>query len=284
MSMNGAPGTPPPTTAESERPSPLARLVAEHRRNRLVRKLARISRRYLDWYENLSYDMQTNGEGYVLRTLSRFEPRILFDVGANVGEWSGLASTLCPDAEIHAFEISGPTFARLTANLGGRPRIRLTNAGLSDSEGSISIRHYADMPALTTSSDYPHPFKYTEVSARVVTGDSYAGEQRIDHIDMLKIDVEGMEAKVLQGFEKMLSSGAIRLVQFEYGRVSIMNHFLLRDFYTLFEGFGYSVGKIFPNHVDFRAYDLVDEDFIGPNYLACASGETDLLRALENRR
>jgi hypothetical protein len=26
---------------------------------------------------------------------------------------------------------------------------------------------------------------------------------------------------------------------------------------------------VFPDHVDFRPYTLDDEDFMGPNYLAC---------------
>ena len=43
-----------------------------------------------------------------------------------------------------------------------------------------------------------------------------------------------------------------------------MTHFLLYDFYEFFETRGYVVGKIYPNYVDFRAYDLNDEDFLGP--------------------
>jgi hypothetical protein len=38
------------------------------------------------------------------------------------------------------------------------------------------------------------------------------------------------------------------------------------------------VGKIYPDYVDFRDYDLSDEDFLGPNYLACRVGDGALER------
>jgi hypothetical protein len=40
------------------------------------------------------------------------------------------------------------------------------------------------------------------------------------------------------------------------------------------------VGKIFPNGVEFREYELADEDFMGPNYLACRAARDDYVQAL----
>jgi hypothetical protein len=85
--------------------------------------------------------------------------------------------------------------------------------------------------------------------------------------------VEGAEHLVLEGLETQLRSERVRFVQFEYGRVNILTHFLLRDFYQLFASYGYVVGKIYPDYVDFREYDLSDEDFMGPNYLACRAND-----------
>ena len=167
----------------------------------------------------------------------------------------------------------------LAANTRHLPKLHAENVGMSDSEGTIRIRHFAALPALTTSTDYPHALPFTELEARVITGDSYAERQGLTHIDMLKIDVEGMEERVLNGFSKMFAQRAIDLVQFEYGRVNIINHFLLRDAYAFFRARGYVVGKIFPNYVDFRDYQLTDEDFMGPNYLACREELTDYLKA-----
>lgn len=253
--------------------------VARRRRSRLMRKVAGLCRRYLAWYGNLSHDLQTNGEAFVLETLASFHPRVLFDVGAHTGEWSVTAKACCPSAEVHAFEIAKATFDTLVASTHHLPGVYCQNVGFSDVAGPLAIRYYNAFPALTTSTDYPHPFTFTELTAEVITGDTYATRNGIEHIDLLKIDVEGMEEQVLKGFQGMLARKAIDLVQFEYGRVSILNRFLLRDAYAFFRTRGYVVGKVFPNYVDFRDYDLTDEDFMGPNYLACREDKAEYLRA-----
>jgi len=266
----------PPT---GELPS-LGILVARHRRMLLMQKLAKVCQRYLAWHGNLSYDLHTNGETFVLETLAAFRPRVLFDVGANVGDWTLAANKRCTGARIYAFEIAPPTFARLEANTRHLPYVHCQNNGLSDFEGPMRIRYYNAVPALTTSTNYPHALPFTELEAHVVTGDGYAIREGIEHIDLLKIDVEGMEEQVLKGFRGMFARKAIDLIQFEYGRVSILNRFLLRDFYAFFRERGYVIGKVFPNYVDFRDYDLGDEDFMGPNYLACREDKTEYLKAL----
>jgi hypothetical protein len=83
--------------------------------------------------------------------------------------------------------------------------------------------------------------------------------------------VEGAEHLVLEGLADLLREQRARFVPFEYGRVNILTHFLLRDFYEPFGSHGYLVGKIYPDYVDFREYELSDEDFLGPNYLATAA-------------
>lgn len=257
--------------------------VARHRRNLLVRKFAGLCRKYACWYANVSYDLLTNGEHFVLETLGRHKPQLIFDAGANVGDWTLAANACCPGARIHSFEIAKPTFQVLVANTRQFPEVHCQNVGLSDRAGTIRIRYYDRLPALTTSSDYPHPFHFVEVNAQVISGDAYVTENHMDHIDLLKIDVEGMEEQVLRGFDGMLSRKAVDLVQFEYGRVSILNRFLLRDFYALFRERGYVVGKVFPNYVDFREYDMSDEDFLGPNYLACRADKPEYIKSFGGR-
>jgi FkbM family methyltransferase len=257
-----------------------ARWVARHRRNRLLRQLAAVSRRYLAWYGNLNYDTATNGEQRVLQRLTAFAPQRLFDAGANVGEWSLAAARLCPTARIDAFEISPQTFSTLKTATGHEPRIHAHPIGLGDASGIVHLRHYPDAPALTTSSAYPHPLPFTEVDGRVGVGDQLAAELGAVHIDLLKIDVEGMEEAVLKGFDGLLRRRAIDLIQFEYGRVNILNGFLLHRAERFFVERGYVMGKIYPDGVDFRPVELDDEDFLGPNFLACNVDRVDLIKAM----
>lgn len=258
----------------------LGMLIARNRRSRITTRLARLCHRYLAWYGNFNYEFTSNGEEFVLEVLARFDPHVIFDVGANIGNWTLVARRHCPTARLFCFEIAPPTFGTLEANVANLNDVHCENVGLSDTEDTIAIRHYHAAPALTTAMAYPHPLSFEELPGRVVRGDAYAAAQGIEHIDLLKIDVEGMEDRVLKGFDKMLARGAIDLVQFEYGRANILSHFLLTDFCAFFRQRGYVVGKVFPNFVDFRPYDFADEDFLGPNYLACREDRRDYLRAL----
>lgn len=274
----------PPDIPPAGRPHALARFIARHRGRFVARKLAGLARRYLEWHGNLNYDLETNGEAFVLDALRPFRPRILFDAGANRGDWTLAACARHPQAEVHAFEISPPTFHALVAGVSGHAGVRCNNVGLSDREGPITIRHYDALPALTTASGYPHPFPYSEIVARTVRGDEYAARHGIERIDLLKIDVEGMEEPVLRGFDGLFARQKVDLVQFEYGRVAIVNHFLLADFHAFFRERGFVVGKLYPGHVDFREYGHGDEDFLGPNYIACRRERIDYQRALGGGR
>ena len=55
---------------------------------------------------------------------------------------------------------------------------------------------------------------------------------------------------------------------------------MLIDFYNFFEAHDYIVGKIFPKKVEFRKYNFVYDDFIGPNFIAVKKSETKLIDLL----
>jgi FkbM family methyltransferase len=254
--------------------------VARHRKSRVARKIAALCREYLRWFANANYDIRSNGEYFVLDALAPFRLGTIFDVGANVGDWCVTVKSRFPGAAVHAFEIAPRTFEQLSKNVARLDGVRCVPAGMSDAEGRVAIRYYPDLPVLTTAIDYQHPFRFEEVEAAVTTGDEYLAREGIEHIDFLKLDVEGMENRVLKGFDRALSEGRVDIVQFEYGQANIVNAFLLRDFHAFFRKRGYVVGKVFPNYVDFRDYSFADEDFLGPNYLACRADKTEYIRAL----
>ncbi len=271
------------TRCGSRRGAWFGRLVARRRRSLLVRGLARLSKTFLLWYENLDYDIATNGEAFALRALSGFDLRTIVDAGANVGEWTAAAKAAFPRAEVHAFEIAEPTWRLLRESVGGLGGVHCVNQGLGQAAGMVTLRHYEQQSALTSAVDYPHPFAHRELEGKVIAGDAYLEAEGIEHVDFLKIDVEGMEREVLAGFSRSFEKRAIDLVQFEYGRVNIITKALLRDFHGFFRERGYAVGKVYPTYVDFREYDLEDEDFLGPNYLACRKVREDYVRVLAGR-
>jgi FkbM family methyltransferase len=245
--------------------------------------LATASSDFLQLYENHNYDIQTNGELFVLQALTANPISCIFDVGANKGSWSLAAHKLFPKAKIHAFEIAQPTALLLFHNLQGIPNVIVNDFGLGEQAGKTKIRYYKKEDYLTTGVDYQSASVPLFLTGTLEQGDYYARKKNIHHIDFLKIDVEGMEHHVLHGFANMISTHAIDVIQFEYGSLSIITKFLLRDFYLFFDTFDYKVGKIYPTFVLFKEYDMTDENFLGPNYLAISPKRRDLIRLLSSQ-
>lgn len=96
----------------------------------------------------------------------------------------------------------------------------------------------------------------------------------------MKIDIKGMEDRVLRGFSRLLASGAIKIIQFEYGYANVLTKFLLKDFHEYLKPYDMVIGKIYPTYVDFRDYQLVHENFLGPNFLAVHSTQKDVIKSL----
>jgi FkbM family methyltransferase len=252
------------------------------RRNPLFKILADLSRQYLKWYGNSSYKPERNGERWVLDRLGSERFTTILDVGANVGKWAILAAERFPAASVHALEIVPATYELLRTATGGYRQIHPVSLGLSDRAGKLRIRYDPRASAHATFTAYPHTGKVETIECDVSSGDAFLAAHGITEVDFLKVDVEGAEHLVFRGFEQALAGRRIRFVQFEYGRVNILTGFLLKNFYDLFAGHGYVVGKIYPDGVDVRDYRLADEDFLGPNYLACRSDEP-LLPRLQGR-
>ncbi|MFA4993860.1 MAG: FkbM family methyltransferase [Bdellovibrionales bacterium] len=234
---------------------------------------------FLKAFKNFNDDFDHNGERMVLRRLASLDLKTIVDVGANEGDWTAMASAEVPNADIHAFEIIDETFALLSKKCASNEKIRCNNFGLFSRSGEINMHVYDASNTFSSHVNYPNGAHHEKVCP-VRTGDDYVREKNVEKIDFLKIDVEGAEFDVLKGFSEAIDRKSIDVVQFEYGKVSIMTHILLYDFYGFFESKGYAVGKIYPEYVDFRAYTLDDEDFLGPNYLACLRQRTDIIKLL----
>ncbi|MEZ4742405.1 MAG: FkbM family methyltransferase [Bdellovibrionota bacterium] len=255
-------------------------IIARFRNKILIRTLAKMAAAFTKGYENYSFNPLLNGELRVIKVLSNFNPDLIFDVGANHGHWTSTAQKILPQTQFHCFELSEDTFSILKKNLMGKKNIYLNSFGLSekteDIEFNYAIGHDTHSSICTTaiSGDYERR------KARVVAGHEYAKKFNLESIFFLKIDVEGGEHLVLKGFEEMIRKQRIVMIQFEYGKTNINTKFFLKDFYEILEKNGYKIGKIYPSYVDFKQYKNLNEDFIGPNYLAVLDSHTSLIKQL----
>ena len=260
------------------------RLLARNRRNPLVRSFARHIRSWYRGNENFDYDPIYDGEGYLLSALSGAigSDAIIFDVGANVGDWAKLAKDRCADAEIHAFELVPDTADALAIRLGSVPGVRINRFGLSDTRGEVPVKisDKDDTRSTLILNAEIEAARSGVISCEVRTGDDYLSENDISRVDLVKVDAEGADHLVIQGFSDALTAERIASIQFEYGRASIAARFLLTDYYDLLTSFGFEIGKLYPGYVDFRPYTPEMEDFLGPNYVAVHRSQSELRRRL----
>jgi FkbM family methyltransferase len=236
--------------------------------------------------ENRSYDANENGERRFLEVLSRHTPKdaILFDVGANQGDWTQMAREIFEESSpIHAFEIVPTTFSVMEKKLSHHKNTLLNQFGLSADSKEVEI--FVDTVNSEVSSAYQSLFfnnSSTKITCQTKSGDGYLNEKGISQIQLLKIDVEGMESEVLKGFANALENQSIDVIQLEYGFVNIQNGFLLKNIYEQLTSYGYKIGKLYPTGVEFKDYHLYDENFLGPNYIAVLDSREKLIQSLSD--
>lgn len=152
---------------------------------------------------------------------------IVFDIGANVGKLTIDFSYLVGDnGVVHAFEPSAETYERLeeTIVLEKRKNVVLNRCALGYKTG-VAKFHVYDADHSTLNSFALRPLKKYGIDAIssvedvfVNTVDKYCQNHEIEHIDLLKIDVEGAELEVLRGADKMLNEKRVRCCIFEFGQ------------------------------------------------------------------
>lgn len=251
--------------------------------NLLFKALAGFGRSFNRFYENRNHDILSNGEYFVLKQLRKLNPAIIFDVGANVGNWGILARRSCPDARIYAFEPVPNTYQKMISSFKtlGLENITPIPSGLYKETTTLKINHYASNEHSSIYDVQGTNYVTQEVmEIDLLNGDDFMAEHGIDFIDFLKLDVEGAEMDALAGLTKAISNNKIRLIQFEYGYINITTKMLLVDFYKFFGAHGYLVGKLYPKKVEFRDYSYKHEDFIGPNFIAVRKSDQEIINLL----
>ena len=238
------------------------------------------------------YDWRLNGELEILWTAAHIpregdRPFVFFDVGANRGEWTNIAIQQEQQYEGHLFDISPECFDILTETFGSLPGLRINPFGLSHESATMEYKHFTTDETLNTliaDMDFWDGQREGVVGTTTVrTGDDYCTEHGIEFIDMLKIDCEGWDWFVLQGFDRMLSEKRVGIIQFEYGYTTADIHIVMRDFWRYLEGHGYKVGPLRKEGVHFQPFNYWFNNFeSGPNFVAIEpSKHDDMVRLVD---
>lgn len=216
---------------------------------------------------------EKNAMSYINRHFEMLNDLTIFDVGANIGHYSVLLKEIFGEkAIIHSFEPSKKTFDKLISNIGDKNKIYLHNFGFGSENTKIIL--YSDSDESGLASVYKRRLDHFNIDMskseqiEIKTLDTFCNDQKIEHIHFLKLDVEGHELKVMEGASKMLKSGAIDFIQFEFGGCNIDSRTFFQDFYYLLKD-NYKIYRIVKDGLyQINQYKEMYEAFTTTNYLA----------------
>lgn len=150
----------------------------------------------------------------ILKKLSTKGPfKLALDVGANKGLTSSLLGQFVD--QVIAFEPDENNIKKIeqTLFLNKRKNVEVISKAVSDKEG--------ELPLFIGLSDAHHSLGEAHTGAKqgrsvpVVTLDGFCRDRKINHVDILKVDVEGFEANVFNGAQELLANKKVDHIIFE---------------------------------------------------------------------
>jgi FkbM family methyltransferase len=144
----------------------------------------------------------------------------IVDVGANAGIFTALAAAKWPDATIYAFEPS-EHMRKFIAMNNPNGKVNVQPFAVSDRDAD-DVAFYINPRGEQTNSllhdavdkfkpSNGQPIKVERI--RSVTLDSFAASHEITNIDVLKVDIQGGESRLLSGAKRLLAK--VRCALFE---------------------------------------------------------------------
>lgn len=211
---------------------------------------------------------------YVLKKLSGVSDVVIFDVGANVGNYTlALLSLLGKThASVYSFEPSKSAFAKLRDNMKNTKNVFLHNIALGEENKNATL--FYDTQASGFASFYKRRLEHFNIhmdfseTVDVTTIDTFCLQENIKRIHFLKMDVEGHELSVLRGASGMIENKLVDFIQFEFGGCNIDSRTFFQDFYYLLSP-NYRIYRIVRNGLyRINSYEETQEIFMTANFLA----------------
>jgi len=184
--------------------------------------------------QNVSCD-----ETMIVRPFLPEKDGVMVDVGAHFG--SGCLPFLKQGWRVYAFEPDEANRAALIKNAGEAPKLTIESRAASKVTGR-EYPWYSSTLSSGISGMLPFNTSHKRVgSVTTVTLRDYFIEQGITHVDYLKIDAEGIDIMVLQGFPFESIRPSCIVCEFEDRKTRLFHNGTLADMAALLQAHGYYV-------------------------------------------
>jgi FkbM family methyltransferase len=198
--------------------------------------LTRISRLFRSTLTDSSKPDDSQGEHYLdhlLRLGLLSEHSTIFDVGAYNGDTSHLYLSRCGKGRIYAFEPSPTQYELLSGRFEGITSLIPINAALSDVSGRavLNLSAFAPTNSLLQANRNANKIwgdgvfnSAGQIEVEAITLDTFVSRHSIKSIDLLKLDVQGAELRVLEGARKTIESDCIHSIFVEVTNQAAYSH------------------------------------------------------------
>ncbi len=184
-----------------------------------------------------------SGEDYFLKKLNLNNSELtIFDVGANVGNYSEHIIKLFPKAKLYSFEPHPKIFTILKNTSSNKYKV--FNFGFGNEIKELQLFDYKNE---TGGSEHASIYKdvfdsiyKTEsisYSIKINTIDNFLNENGLKNITLLKTDTEGNDFAVLQGAKKTLENNLIDIIHFEFNSMNTVSKVFFKDFFALLNNY-----------------------------------------------
>jgi FkbM family methyltransferase len=142
------------------------------------------------------------------------EPKVIVDAGANIGMVTLYYSQLYPKAKIIAIEPESSNYRILVKNCGNLPNVTLIQGALWSHERPLGIQNPDAEKWMFSVAEVPSTSGPGLQGIRAVTIPGIMKTMGVDHIDLLKVDIEGGEYELFNsGAQAWL--GSVRQIVIE---------------------------------------------------------------------
>ena len=144
-----------------------------------------------------------------------FEPSVIYDIGANRGLWAAKALRVFPQASYVLFEPQRKLAPDLSRLMDGRPTVTWRQAAVSDTPGTAEFTEmdWDVCSRLSSEMDQAWDVKANRVQVETTTVDEEIRRNGNRPPDLLKIDAEGHDLKVLDGASAALARAEVVMVE-----------------------------------------------------------------------
>ena len=181
---------------------------------------------------NEEFKKKFNRDQLIIDLVAKEDP-IVFDVGAHYGESIDYLKSHFPKSTIYSFEPDPESYTILSNK--AVQGVKYFNLALSSKKGvstffrnkishtnsliKVNLESKDSIGVTTAKSkgdeEYFQNFN-TEIEVKTTTLDSFLEDHPLNHVDLIKIDVQGAECQVLKGASKFLKNTKIIIVEISF--------------------------------------------------------------------